>query len=117
MPEPTTQLVQRCVEPGLEGQRRQGAILCRLAVPDDVKNDLLVGWIAVVAVAVPAGGMQINLDITTARRAGTELNDGIAEIRPGFMVPKARMKNPDWISVQGFQSIALQTLVSPDLLQ
>jgi len=70
-----------------------------------------------VAVAAPSGGMQIHLDITASRRGGTELHDGIPEIRTGFMVPEPRMKNPDGTAVQSFQPVPLQSLVRPDLLQ
>lgn len=69
------------------------------------------------AVAAPATGMQIDFDITAARRVGNDLHNGLAEIGTGLVIPESRMKNPDLFPVQGSQLIAQQPLVLPDLLE
>jgi len=61
--------------------------------------------------------MQINLDIATAGRRLAELQNSLAKVRARFVIPESWMKNPDPVSVQGLQAIALQSLVQPDLLQ
>ncbi len=116
LPEPQTQFAERGVEPRLDRQRGHGAFHLRLGVPNHVENDVLVSGIAVVAMAAPTGRVQINLDITAARGAVAELQNGLAEVRTGFVVPEAGMKNADPVSVQGLQAVALQSLVQPDLL-
>ena len=58
--------------------------------------------------------MHIHLEIARTRRLVLELQDRVAEIRPGFPIAEARMKNPQALAVQGAQFIAAQPLMLPD---
>ena len=82
-----------------------------------MEDDVRIGRVAIVTMAAPSGRVQIDFHVTNARRIVRELQDGVAEIRTGFVVPKTGVKNPDRLSVQSFQLVALQTLMLPDLLQ
>jgi hypothetical protein len=64
-----------------------------------VQNDVLETWISVVAMRVPAGSFDIDLDIAAHRRFIAELDDSAAEIRPTFTAEKTRMKNSDGSAV------------------
>jgi hypothetical protein len=61
--------------------------------------------------------MQVDFDITAARPFIADLEDRLAEIRTGFVIPKTGVKNLHGLPVQGPQLIALQSLMLPDLLQ
>lgn len=54
--------------------------------PDHMQDDIRVGWIAIVFVVKPIGGVCVDLDITDAGRGIGELNHGVVEIRAGFAV-------------------------------
>ena len=77
----------------------------------------MVSRIAIVAVAMPARGVQINFDVAAAGLFAGELEDGSAKIRSGFVVPETGMKNAHRLAVQGLQSVAPQALALPDALQ
>ena len=69
------------------------------------------------AVAAPAGGVQINLDIAAARRPACESQNRASKIGASFVIPETGMKNDQFLAVQGPQLIAPQALMLPDALQ
>jgi len=115
--EPQTQFAQRRVQVRPQCERGQRAGRVRVGLPDNVKHHVAVARIAVVAMAAPAGRVQINFDITVAGGLAAKLEHGAAEIRTGLVVPETGMKNAHWSAVQGPQLIAPQPLMLPDALQ
>lgn len=114
--EPMAEFFERGIELAFEDQggdrvRPRGA-----RFPDDVELDPAIGGIDVVAVSMPGGGVQIDLDIAGAGKIIAELDQGIAEVGAGFMVPETGMKNPDGTTVQGAELIPAEALVLPERL-
>ena len=71
----------------------------------------------VVAVRAPTGKFQVYFDIAGQRRVVAKLNDRAAEIGAAFAAEKTRVKNSDGSSVECFELLAPQALVSPDSLK
>jgi hypothetical protein len=73
--------------------------------------------ISIMTVRVPPAGTQIDLDISIARGAFSELHYGSAEIGPAFQIAKTWMKNPHRLTFVCLKLIAEQSLMMPDALQ
>jgi hypothetical protein len=101
----------------VQAQQWRSAGSLAFSLPDDVQQDVFKSGVAVMAVTAPAAGLQVHLDIALSRRFVTELQNRSAEIRPAFQIMEAGMKNPDRLTVQGFQLIAQNTLVLPNSLE
>jgi hypothetical protein len=113
-----------CIEKLAQGQRGGSGAGGRRngkrgfgSVPNDVQDHLPERGIAVVAVGVPAAGLQIHFHVAGVRRGVAELDNGAAKIRAAFATQKTRMKNPHGLAVQGSQLLAEQALVLPDGLE
>jgi hypothetical protein len=61
--------------------------------------------------------MQVNLDIAGFGEIIAELDQGVAEIRAGFMIPESRVKNSDGLAVQGDEFVPAEPLMLPDGLE
>jgi hypothetical protein len=75
------------------------------------------GRIAIVPMSAPAARSQIHFHIALGGWRIANLDKRATEIRPSFQIMEARMKNPNWLTVQGFKLIAQQPLVLPDGLE
>ena len=82
-----------------------------------MEDDLFKIGIAIVAVATPTGGVEINFDVARDRRLGAELEDGFVEVGTGLAVLKTGVKDAQFLAVQGFELIAAKALVAPDGLE
>ena len=71
----------------------------------------------IVAVGVPATGLQVNFHIARNGLFISDLQDGAAKIRAAFEAGKTRVKNPDGFSIRRLELIAFEALVLPDGLQ
>lgn len=69
-------------------------------MPNHVEDHVSISGIAIVAVSAPAGGMQINFDITGARRLAGEPQNGAAKIGTRLVIPETGMKNPHRLAVE-----------------
>jgi len=115
--EPRFDLGQRRVEELLHRHGRHGACTRIAAVPDDVKNDVFVSGIDVVAVPAPATGCQINLDVARPGRILSDLDDRVVKIGTGFAIPESRMKHAHRLAVEGLEFIAQEALMIPHSLE
>ena len=82
-----------------------------------MEPDIFEIWIPVMPVGFPAGQLQINFHITRHRRLGVELNDRVAKIWAGAVIPEAGMQHTHGAAVGEFQLLAQEALVMPDVLQ
>ena len=64
-----------------------------------MKDHVLKGRVAVVAVRAPTAGPQVHFDISAARRTIAHLHERAAKVRPALEAAKARMKNAQRLSV------------------
>ena len=79
--------------------------------------DPAVGGVDVVLMAVPCGGVQVDLDIAGPGEMIPELDEGIAKVRACLVVPETGVKNSDGLAVQGQELIATDALVLPEGLE
>lgn len=86
-------------------------------IPDDVEDHVLVGGVTGVAVALPAGGFEVDFDIARDGFGAVDLEDGVKEIGAAFAVPEAGVENSDLPVFGGGQGIAAEALVGPDFLE
>ena len=86
-------------------------------MPDNMEHHGFVGRVFVVMVVLPVVWVEINLDITDNRCAASDLNDSLAKIRAGFMIPKSGMQDPQRLAIGGLQVFAMNSLTSPYLLK
>jgi hypothetical protein len=82
-----------------------------------VEQDLMVSRVAVVAMDMPILRGQIDLDISDLGRVPSDLENCVSEIGAGFVVPEARVKNPQRAPVQQLHLVPGEPLMLPDLLQ
>jgi hypothetical protein len=68
-------------------------------------------------VSVPRGGMQIDLDIAGPGKIVVELDQRIAKIGAGLVIPEPGVKNSNRPTVQGDESVPTEALMLPDRLQ
>jgi hypothetical protein len=68
-------------------------------------------------VRMPEAGREIYLDIAVLGEGVTKLDDGLTKVRPGLMIPKAGVKNSEWLAVQAKEFVAAEALVLPNELQ
>lgn len=73
--------------------------------------------ILVVAVGVPAGGLQIDFDVAAHGCLIGELNDRAAKIGSAFDAEETGVKYPDGAPVQRAQMITPEALLLPDGLE
>ena len=71
-----------------------GANLSASGIGDDVEDDVIVGWVGIVAVAIPIVGRDMNLDIASPRHA-IDAQLGIEEIGASIGIVAAWVKNLD----------------------
>jgi len=98
----------------MAGARFRGGGICPGIVPDDVQQHVAEIGIAMVAVGAPAGGAQIDFDISGAWGLGADLQDRAAKIRAAFQIGEARVKNAHILSRERFEFGAAQALVLPN---
>jgi hypothetical protein len=115
--EPMPEFFERGIELTVEDESGDRVRPGGAGFPDDVELDPAIGGIDVVAVAVPGGGVQIDLDIAGPGKIIAELDQGIAEVGAGFMVPETGVKNPEGTTVQGDELIPAEALVLPERLE
>src|SRR6185436_19613511 len=89
----------------------------RAGFPDNVEDDILISGVLVVPMRVPAVGREVHFHVPVARQAISELDNRVAKIGPGLMVPKTGMQHTDGLTVRGDEPIAPQSLVMPDQLE
>src|SRR5579862_2962270 len=65
----------------------------------------------------PAQRREIQFDIAALRRRLADLENGLAEIGTGLVVPEAGMEHLDGAAVGGLELIALEALMLPNQLQ
>jgi len=87
----------------------------RWGIPDDVQNHLGVGRVALVAVGAPVGRKPGQSPHRQTGRFHAELQDSVAEIGAGFMVPKAGVKDAQGLALKSLQLVPLQALMEPEL--
>src|SRR5687767_14625762 len=85
--------------------------------PQDMQYYLLVGGVGFVTVATPAAGLQIDFYVADQRGRVADLNDGAAKIRARFLVPEPGMNDAQALAVDGFEVVAEEALVMPNLLE
>jgi S1-C subfamily serine protease len=115
--EPVFELRQGSVENVLEGEGWERLGGCGRGVPDNVEDDLTVGWVGGVAMLGPTGGLDVHLDIARAGGGVAQLKDGAAEVGAGLAVPEAGVKNQERPAVQGPQRLTAQSLMEPKVLE
>ena len=67
-----------------------------------MKQNILKIFIFVMPVRAPAAGAQINFNVTGTRTFISDLQNGVAKIRPAFETGKSGVKNADGFSAGGF---------------
>ena len=82
-----------------------------------MENDIGERGILVMLMRAPTVGKDVHFHVADPRRLRPELNDCSSEIRPTFAIQKTGMKHTHCFSVQRFQLIADNTLMSPDRLE
>jgi hypothetical protein len=115
--EPMAQFIDGRVELAFQDQGGERLWFGRAGFPDDVELNPAVGGIDVVFVAMPCGGVQVDLDIAGSGEIIAELDEGIAEVRAGLVIPETGVKNSDGLAVQGEELIAADALVLPEGLE
>ena len=90
--------------------------VCAIAAvfPNDVEQDLLKIWIAIVAVGAPAASAQVYFNVPGARGIRADLQHCPAKVRAAFQVGEARMKHAHAFAGNGFEFAALEPLMLPD---
>ena len=86
-------------------------------IPNHMQNDITKGGISVVTMGAPTGGLQIDFNIAIANAFVPDLDDRALEIRPGFVIFKAGVKNSHGLTVQGYEFVAQEALMLPDRLE
>lgn len=115
--EPHTQLTDRGIELVAEDEGGAGAAGGAVAFPDDVEDHALERDVAMMAVSLPAAGMNVHLHVPGTGWILAELDDGVVKIGSAFERGEARMKNPDRTTVQTPESIAEEALMLPNGLE
>src|SRR5690606_31204036 len=85
--------------------------------PDNVQQNVLKIGIAIVAMVMPAIGLQVDFHIAGFWRFTADLQKSAAKIRAGFVIPKTGVKNAHRSAVQRAELIAKEALMKPDDLQ
>lgn len=69
------------------------------------------------SVAVPGGRVQIDFNIPGLGKVIVELDQRVAEIGAGLVIPETGVQNPDGSTIAGDEALAAEALVEPDRLQ
>jgi len=79
-----------------------------------VEDHRLVRGVLVMAVAVPIGGVDVQLHVALEDRLVGQANDGVAEVGPRLEVPPARREHPQLAAVLRAQFIGGEVLIEPE---
>lgn len=115
--EPMSEFLERGIELALEDQSGNGEGPGSAGLPHDMELNVAVVGVDVVAMSVPCGGVQVDFDVARSGKILAELNEGVAKIGAGFVVPKARVKNSERLTVQRDEFVSAEALVQPECLQ
>jgi len=104
---------------GGEGECGDGVLVledgCGVVGVDDVEDDVVVGAVEVVVVAVPVGGVDVDFDV--ACPAGGAYEEArVGEVGPGMGVEDAGVLDLHGKPVSG-EEVAFEQLVLPDVLE
>jgi hypothetical protein len=86
-------------------------------VEDDVKDDVIVATVSMVAVGCEVGGPNVELDVAAQKAAVLVGDDRVAEIRPGNGVAPSGMNDLQKVSLTRSQGFARETLPLPQVDQ
>ena len=78
-----------------------------------MEDDAIVSWIIEVIMLLPVGEIMVDLDVSIVR-GSTNPDFRVAEVGTSISVRNADVDDLDTLTVEGFQLIDSEILVSPD---
>ena len=92
-----------------------GAVDRSIIILHHVKHHIVIGTVVIVAVAVPIGGADMNLDVAHPHIA-IYFDFGVKEVRTSIAVEQPRVKHTHAVAIVGDHVFAAPQAVLPHIL-